>query len=166
MRDLRQFTSALALSLFVYTAIGCTTTPNTGHDPDATVRRACPVTIPNELHPPDESLSDGHRHGNHGNGKLWTTLPADGKVLVAPERDGSLGTKLHWWRTVSGGLTITGRRLDALADQLRASIPGGYGDTGFQASAVYFPTEGCWEITGRVGDAELTFVLEVRAGMR
>jgi hypothetical protein len=37
-------------------------------------------------------------------------------------------------------------------------VPDGYGATGFQASAVSYPTEGCWEVTGRVGDASLTFV--------
>jgi hypothetical protein len=30
--------------------------------------------------------------------------------------------------------------------------------TGFQASGVYFPNEGCWEVTGRVGRTTLTFV--------
>jgi hypothetical protein len=28
----------------------------------------------------------------------------------------------------------------------------------FQASAVTFPTEGCWNVTGRAGEASLTFV--------
>jgi hypothetical protein len=30
--------------------------------------------------------------------------------------------------------------------------------TGFQASGVQFPTEGCWEVTGTVGTTSLTFV--------
>ena len=37
-------------------------------------------------------------------------------------------------------------------------LPGGYGEKGFQPSALFFPTEGCWEVTGRVRDATLTFV--------
>jgi hypothetical protein len=32
---------------------------------------------------------------------------------------------------------------------------------GFHATALIFPTAGCWEVTGRVGDASLTFVVEV-----
>jgi hypothetical protein len=100
--------------------------------------------------------------GNHGNGKLWVGLPTDSKLLIKPEKDGSLGWKFPWWRAVCGRLTITGRRLDAPAGPLRSSIPEGYGETGFQASGVYFPSKGCWEITGRAGDAELTFVVEVR----
>ena len=52
-----------------------------------------------------------------------------------------------------------GRRLTA------TDVPDGYGVTGFQASAVTFPTEGCWEVTGRVGNASLTFVtLVLKAG--
>ncbi len=34
----------------------------------------------------------------------------------------------------------------------------GYGDTGFQATGVTFPREGCWLITGRVGRTSLTFI--------
>jgi hypothetical protein len=59
---------------------------------------------------------------------------------------------------VAGALTITGRRLDAPAPPLAASVPSGYGDTGFQASGAYFPTEGCWQVTGKVASTSLTFV--------
>jgi hypothetical protein len=69
--------------------------------------------------------------------------------------------KFVWWRGVKGQLSIEGRRLDADAPPLRASIPDGYGDSGVQASALIFPTEGCWEVTGRVGDAALTFITRV-----
>jgi len=40
-------------------------------------------------------------------------------------------------------------------------VPCCYGDAGFQASGVIFPTEGCWQVTGRVGTASLTFVTVV-----
>jgi hypothetical protein len=39
-----------------------------------------------------------------------------------------------------------------------ASVPDGYGSTGLQSSGVWFPTEGCWEVTGTVGDRTLSFV--------
>jgi hypothetical protein len=61
-------------------------------------------------------------------------------------------------RGISGRLSIQGRRLDASAPLLGAEVSDGYGDRGFQASGVIFPTEGCWEITGQVGTARLTFV--------
>lgn len=55
-------------------------------------------------------------------------------------------------------MTIEGRRLDAPAPPLWAEIPEGYRNIGFQPSGIVFPTEGCWEVTGKVGDASLTFV--------
>jgi hypothetical protein len=76
-------------------------------------------------------------------------------------QDGSLGMKLGWRRGVRGHLTIEGRRLDGPALALRARIPDGYGDFGFQSTYVIFSTPGCWEVTGRVGDASLTFVTNV-----
>jgi hypothetical protein len=75
--------------------------------------------------------------------------------------------KWPWWRAVRAKLTIEGRRLDAPAPPLRADIPDGYGASGFQPSALVFPTEGCWEVTGNAGDARLTFlVLVVKVGER
>jgi hypothetical protein len=70
--------------------------------------------------------------------------------------------KFGWWRGEAGALRIEGRRLDAPAP-LAARIPEGYGDAGFQASGILFPTQGCWEVTGRVGGASLTFVTLVLA---
>ena len=119
----------------------------------------CPVTIANGNAPPRESAFPGI----HGNGALWTSLWPNGIIRATPEyvqSDGSVDMKFWWWRgpTVRGPLTISGRRLDAPAPPLQADIPVGYGDTGFQASGIIFPTEGCWEVTGRAGNATLTFV--------
>ena len=41
---------------------------------------------------------------------------------------------------------------------MQSDIPEGYSDAGFQASGIIFPTEGCWEVTGKAGNASLTFV--------
>jgi hypothetical protein len=68
-----------------------------------------------------------------------------------------------WYRLTSGHLRITGRRLDAPAPPLSGQTSG-YGLTGFNASGVIFPTEGCWQVTGRVGRAALTFVTFVIKG--
>lgn len=120
----------------------------------------CPVTLPNGNTPPGEQPSPSFL----GNGALWTGLWPDGKVLIAPQNiqdDGSLAMKFFWWRGVRGALTIEGKRLDAPAPPLRSYIPDGYGDTGFQATSIIFPTEGCWEVTGKVGESALTFVTRV-----
>jgi hypothetical protein len=125
---------------------------------------SCPVTRPNGSLPPGEKPPPpGHPDAHYGNGKLWTALWPSGKTLVKPDQidpDGTLDMKFPWWRGpgVRGPLTITGRCLDAPAPPLRADIPIGYGDTGFQASRILFPTEGCWEVAGKSGDASLTFV--------
>lgn len=142
-----------------WTAAGGVASPAT---PVAT-RADCPVTAPNEYNtPPDMQGADFE--GGYGNDALWTNvwMWGEGWVPVDPEHvqaDGSLGDlKWAWYRFVPGKLTIEGRRLDGPADPLRAEIPDGYGDIGFQVSGLTFPTGGCWEVTGRVADASLTFV--------
>jgi hypothetical protein len=134
---------------------------------------ACAVTVPNGSEPPGVFTHHGPndnpaKNSNlYGNGKLWTVLWPNGTVEFRPggpgfmDSDGSLSMKFPWWRGVRGKLTIEGRRLDASAPPLRASIPEGYGDTGFQSTALIFPTEGCWEVTGKVGEVSLTFVTRV-----
>ena len=115
----------------------------------------CPVTTPN-IHP-----------NKWGNDALVTTVFRDGEVVFRPGgpgivlQDGALSMKWPWWRVVPGQLTITGRRLDGLPAPLRARIPNGYGEIGFQPVALVFPAPGCWEVTGRVANASLTFVTRV-----
>lgn len=71
--------------------------------------------------------------------------------------------KFPWWRApqVHGALHIQGREL-ALGLPVGAIIPGGYGESGFQASGIVFPGAGRYEITGEAAGATLTFVTLVR----
>ncbi len=131
---------------------------------------ACPVTQPNAAMPPEfgqtdpPQTGDSEYDGGYGNASFWTNLWmwGEGEVPVPSSHvrpDGSFGEmKWAWYRHVPGRLTIDGRRLDASAPPLQAWIPDGYGDIGFQVAGIIFPTEGCWEITGRIGEASLTFV--------
>jgi hypothetical protein len=131
----------------------------------AKVTGPCPVTLPNGSKPGRYGVAAGF---NHGNGSLWVALwprgvlraglLPDGSSWAEIRPDGSINAKLGWWRGVEGKLVITGRRLDASAASLKADVPEGYGPSGFQATGVIFPTDGCWEITGKVGSADLTFV--------
>lgn len=120
---------------------------------------ACPVTAPN-----GRGRAGQREGGNHGNDALATSLWPAGRVDFRPggpgcvEPDGYLGMKWPWWRLVGGALTVEGRRLDGSAGPLRVSIPKGYGETGFQSTGLLFDGPGCWEVTGRVGDASLSFV--------
>lgn len=141
----------ILLSVSVLTACA----PDASHD--------CPVTLPNGQGAPGQETS---QYG-HGNGQLWTALWPDGVVEFRPggpgeiREDGSLWMKFPWSRGdgIRGALEITGRRLDGPAGPLRAHIPEGYGETGFQSTAIGFPTEGCWEITAKAGAGELTVVV-------
>lgn len=117
---------------------------------------SCPATPANHSMPPGEKSGPGRY--THGNGRLWVEFgPENPKTFIYPD---DRFVKFGWWRgpMAQGKLTIEGRRLDAPASPLAVSIPDGYGDTGFQASGILFPSEGCWAITGKAGNASLTFV--------
>ena len=175
-------TIALAASTSV-ALLGCTgglTTTATRPTPVATPARhpARPVTMADARHCP---VTIGHPVPStmpwreslfgwgsaYGNGSLWVgALWPDGIVIITPDNvdsDGRLGMKFGWYRLTSGELTITGRRLDAPAP-LAWGQTSGYGLTGFNASGVIFPTAGCWQVTGHVGRAALTFVTFVIKG--
>jgi hypothetical protein len=118
----------------------------------------CPLTIP-----------DGSGPGimNYGNGRIFVGLPRNGE-FVAPTSyvasDGTIGVKFPWWRApgVRGVVRIGAVRIGIHAPLPRSYVPSAYGKSGFQASTVFFPTQGCWRVTGRVGDFSLTFVLRIR----
>ena len=121
---------------------------------------SCNVTVPGGIARIEQ--------GFYGTKELAFSGPwPDGTVVFKPGGpgfvlpDGSLSMKFAWQRGVRGALRIDGRRLDSVAPPLRAHIPNGYVDIGFQATAIIFPTPGCWEVTGRVGNASVTFITKV-----
>ena len=120
----------------------------------------CRITKPNGSRPPGSTFGAEF----HGNGSIWVGTWYANVVVWSRAADGSVTAKFGWWRGVPGELRIEGHRLDAAAPPLVAHVPEGYGDSGFQASGITFPTEGCWQVTGRVGEASLTFVTLVLAG--
>jgi hypothetical protein len=131
----------------------------------------CPVTVPTRTVPRDARFSAaafnyGGRHLRAHLGWRKGVLRAgrlpDGGYMATIESDGSIRTKVGWWRGLSGELVITGRRVDAPAPPLRASSSSiGYGPSGFQPSSLVFPTVGCWKVVGRLGRAKLAFVVKV-----
>lgn len=155
------------LVALVVVAAGCSTggsEPSSNSEsekPDAS-GETCGVTVANGSSPPSANdWGGGTPENSHGNGKLWTLFWPQNVVIATPdfvEDDGAVRMKWPWWRGVKGELRISGRRLDAKAPPVRADISDAYGRSGFQPSAIFFPTDGCWEVTGRVGEANLTFV--------
>ena len=132
------------------TALCATTVSQTHAQPGSF---ECPVTVVN-----------GGKGGIYGNDALDVVLWLQSKFVFMPggagfvDSDGALGIKLGWERKKRGLLEIGGRRLDGEARSVRAYIYD-YGDIGFQPIYLVFPTPGCWEVTGSVGDERLTFVV-------
>jgi hypothetical protein len=129
----------------------------------------CDVTVPNGV----VAGTTEPQRGSHGNALLSVGpfgLWAGGTVVFKPGGagfvlpDGALSMKFGWMRAIPGKLNVSGRRIDSEAPALRSDIPCCYDATGFQASALIFPTPGCWEVSALIGDrqdSKLTFVTKV-----
>ncbi|HXG76908.1 MAG TPA: hypothetical protein VNJ53_10090 [Gaiellaceae bacterium] len=122
--------------------------------PAATADR-CPATVARDS------------KGRYGNGLLQTTLGRDGR-LRALRRDGVLFQKLAWLPLAGlrGTLVVRGERLDAPGRMRVLGVYWGHASRGpaaqgSWASAVTFPSAGCYRITGRVGDVALSYVASV-----
>ena len=128
---------------------------------------ACAVTTPNGVTARGAEYDAGP--GSHGNEQLSAGpfgIPGNGTFVFQPggpgfvTRGGALGHKFGWQMAVGGRFTVEGRRLDGPGAPLRAdNATGQLVAPGFHATALIFPTPGCWEVTARVGDASLTFVV-------
>jgi hypothetical protein len=128
---------------------------------------SCPVTIPNGSNPPRQPRIVTW----HGNGLLWAAwLNPDGIYTVPPDQvgpDGSIGAKLYWVTSPPRSApAISGQRLDAPAPPLQmlganmGSFSGAANPS--WATAVVFPTPGCWRVTARMKDVSLTYAVDVR----
>jgi|ERR1700722_20355319 len=109
-----------------------------------------------------------------GTDRLWTALPESGAWIglghYTPS-DPSFRQKLAFWRQgfvalakTQAKLTVSGRRIDSAAQPLQTDGPGTpswRGDDQFLMTGINFPTAGCWEITGRYENDEMTFVVWV-----
>ncbi len=156
----------MLVSIGLLLAIDVTTI---GAVPAASAKPRCPVTIPTMAASPDAGF--GPAGFNYGNarlrahlywprGRLTAGILPDGGSMATIQKDGSIWAKVGWWVATADTLVVTGRRLDARARPLRASVPYGYG-VGFIPVGLTFPTTGCWRVAGRAGAALLAFVVEV-----
>ena len=119
--------------------------------------RACDVTEPIRAEPPRDPNADPFGSGPwyvNADRTIWAGW--DAVRMGAGEK----GNKVLWIRPQGSQLTVSGRRLDADAASMKARVPCCY-PTGFQASGLFFPTAGCWEITAKAGKSELRFVTRV-----
>jgi len=107
--------------------------------------------------PTPDLVADSHDDGWYGGAGLWVSLPQWGG---SRRDDDTIDHKIGWWRTVEGDLQIVTTRLDGPGSG-RASVPQGYGASGFQVSGVNFSAPGCWRVTGILGTTRLPFVVAV-----
>ncbi len=136
---------------------------------------ACPVTRPPEPpfrppapYPPSAPYPSFFWYGSDA---LWTFLRVDGAWSGLPKDTNWYGQKVFWWRDgfdwrtePQPAIAVTGRRLDdnTLLARASRSTHGWNDDLGaFMLIGVTLPTEGCWEITGRYGGTDLSFVVWV-----
>lgn len=142
------------------------------------VPSACPLTVPSQPgfvppgpYPPQPPpLYDAIWYGSAG---LWTMLNVNGESWHELPRQGdALIQKTLWWREgysafddPAPSISVSGRRLDGPAPRLQTDGPGTNGyreDIGaFMVVGLEIPTPGCWELTARHGDAELSYVVWV-----
>jgi hypothetical protein len=126
---------------------------------------ACPVTIPNgDLPAGVRTQGDGWKY--HGNGALWALLPPNGVVVT-----NALGAyKMPWVaaQEMSPAARFTVRYQilgQASAAAMAPTVPGtlsGYDGPSWASRMSFEP--GCWQITGRLLDVSLTFVVQVSRG--
>lgn len=140
------------------------------HDPPS----SCPITIPqNPPFVPPAPYDTLGFEGEfwYGSDSLWTAVRENGIWEALPHNPEGYTQKVFWWRDSyvwneepQPVLSITAERLDGPAPILRGS-----GATNAFAAdigsamliGVDLPTLGCWKITGKYGDAELSFVVWV-----
>ena len=150
---------AAALTLAVLMPALATAQPDYG--------RSCPVTpLIKDSAPPDNAdpivSADWYINADRS---MWAgPVPLGGWSAGGVVYEGSRpvrGQKTYWVRPAGLQLVIGGRRLDAAAPPLEARIPCCY-TSGFQIVALFFPTEGCWEVSANAGSSRLRFVTQVR----
>jgi hypothetical protein len=136
---------------------------------------SCPITVPQdppftapEPYSPNSPFDSNFWYGSNS---LWTDLPKDGIWYGLPHNPEGYTQKVFWWREgyvwteePEPEIIVTGERLDAPAPLL-------VGSKGTNAYAsdigsamlvgVDLHTLGCWKITGKYADAELSFVVWV-----
>ena len=157
----RLYPSLMALILLVSTSWLVTTAQTPAADVNSAT--TCPVTFQPALLD-DPQFGWGSYQTAYGSEDLRVTLKHGGVFTVTDNlvnEAGEYGDKFLFWGPEHSDsfLEITGHRLDADAPPLRADIAPS--SAGGLAVALYFPTTGCWEVTGTRDDDSVTFVLLV-----
>lgn len=153
----------LSLSLLAQTPVG---TPGTSAN--------CPVTVSGGTRPPAAQDPFAPEAAIYHENGLWVEIPPGGILRLSPDDaityaplTGWRSTSVQWLRDegVEGFVVVSGKRLDEHSDQspqTPLSPQRQYVAIGPVKTGLAFPSEGCWEVTGTIGDHEITWVVEVR----
>lgn len=134
----------------------------------------CPITAPSDVQPAaNETPFAADQSIWYENG-IWVTLPPDGVLELSPHDEVAVG-KLRGWRSttltwmradgVEGYVIVSGKRLDAPSNrspQSPLSPERQYVQLGAVRTGIAFPSAGCWQVTGTVGENAITWVVDVR----
>ena len=158
-----EVTSASALTATVEAEVAARTPP-----------KDCPVTVPQEPpFIPPMPYSDLNAEGYfwYGSSSLWVEIPEGGVWWGLPDNPEGYTQKIPWWREgyvwdeePQPPLVVTGERLDGKAPPLKASRANGSYAVDMGSAMMMgmdFFTLGCWKITGKYQDDELSFVVWV-----
>jgi hypothetical protein len=139
----------------------------------------CPVTTADQASfTPPESYRRPEAWGNsmrwYGTSLLWTKLPPDGRWQTTQDflPKTVFREKLFWWREGYDPrtepvpkLTVTAERLDSprrkfnvggVTNAIRADIPA-------MLVLIELPSPGCWRITGKYAESQLSYVVWLSA---
>lgn len=152
------------------TSIETATSEVVPHDPPA----SCPITVSQDppFTPPAPYDSLGFEGEFwYGSSSLWTAVRQDGIWEALPHNPEGYTQKVFWWRDgyiwskePQPALKVTGERLDAPAPPLHVSEATNASASDIGSAmlvGVDIPTLGCWKITGKYADVELSFVVWV-----
>ena len=125
-----------------------------------TSANACLLSEPLWMKPPEDSaVLDPPVYGDYFVNEdlsIWASASWATGLNVAKE-----WIKVGWFRPAGAELVVTGHRFDGAAPPLQFEAPCCY-PTRFQASGLYFPRGGCWEVTAKAADKEFSFVVWVK----
>lgn len=159
---------AVALQLGAWRGVGGNATG------DPSDRQACDVTRPDPpfVAPRPYLASPPEYYGSEwfGSDALWTMLHRDGEVWSGlPHGSDGVSQKTFWWSVdwppdaePEPAITVVGTRLDGSG--VFSFGPGTNASADFGTAmlvGIEIPTSGCWQITGRYRDAELSYVVWV-----
>jgi len=135
---------------------------------------SCPITVPQSppFVPPAPYDSLGFEGEFwYGSNSLWTAVRENGTWEALPHNPEGYTQKVFWWRDgyvwteePEPALTVIAERLDAPSPLIHASKATNAFASDIGSAmlvGIDLPTLGCWKITGKYGNAELSFVVWV-----